>query len=247
MEFALFLVTAPSLVAKPQSKTPSNLADTSSSTLSIDTLLERDEKQALARTTILSAKAKMSGPTKQNLPDDIASALRRSQFPQNSALDANVDCSYPSIGECLHDSESQDSDIESLDSADSRTSEFKVVKLFDSRSKSGSPANSESSQRPVANLSLAASMDYAKVFPIGYKIIPTPPDELLCGFNAVIRSMQAIRWYLPCPSVKDLGDVFHSEAFVEHATAFGMTNENNCKSLFLLEILLPFVVDSFKR
>ena len=74
-----------------------------------------------------------------------------------------------------------------------------------------------------------ALVAYAKAFPDGHEIIPTPATGFLCGFNAVIRSIKAMHPYLPCPTVRGLQEVFHSSAFVEHASAFGMTNEDNCK------------------
>ena len=72
-----------------------------------------------------------------------------------------------------------------------------------------------------------AVVEYLRAFPNGYDLIETPTDGLLCGFAAIVRSMQAVypRW--ACPTVAGLRRVFSSPAFVEHATAFGMTNENN--------------------
>jgi len=104
------------------------------------------------------------------------------------------------------------------------------------------PVESDSEENIVPSESHDALLEYSKAFPDGHEIIWTPTDGLLCGFNAVVRSMQAMHWYLPCPTVESLQEVFYSPAFVEHATAFGMTNDNNCKSSGLVE---PFFIHSF--
>ena len=82
---------------------------------------------------------------------------------------------------------------------------------------------------PSPDETFNALVAYAKAFPDGHEIIPTPATGFLCGFNAVIRSMKAMHPYLPCPTLEGLQEVFRSPAFVEHASAFGMTNEDNCK------------------
>lgn len=92
----------------------------------------------------------------------------------------------------------------------------------------------EEEEKSVTSESYNAILEYKEAFPDGYEIIPTPSSGLLCGFNAVIRSMQAQHHYVPCPTVESLQEVLYWPAFVEHTTAFGMANENNCESSFLL-------------
>lgn len=71
-----------------------------------------------------------------------------------------------------------------------------------------------------------ALVQYDRVFPHGFRIIPTPGDDLLCGFFAVIRSMAAMHPSLVRPSIPALQRVLHSPAYIEHATAFGLTNDS---------------------
>ena len=83
---------------------------------------------------------------------------------------------------------------------------------------------------PVSEEVDAALLAYVQLFPQGHEIIDTPTTGLLCGFHAVIRSMEALYPCLPQPTVASLRKVMGSEEFVEHARAFGMRNKNSCTS-----------------
>lgn len=69
--------------------------------------------------------------------------------------------------------------------------------------------------------------EYIRAFPYGHEIIETPTDGLLCGFFAIILSMENMHPYLPCPTIADLQEILTSPAFKEYSVAFGMTNEDN--------------------
>ena len=91
-------------------------------------------------------------------------------------------------------------------------------------------------ENPVRDEAVHALLAYTEAFPNGHEIIRTPSNGLLCGFHAVVRSMQTMHPYLPCPAVASLLEVLNCPAFVEHANAFGMTNDNNCKSSYMIII-----------
>ncbi|KAL6715604.1 hypothetical protein ACLMJK_006565 [Lecanora helva] len=97
----------------------------------------------------------------------------------------------------------------------------------DGASNSSSEVNGKEDQASGIDDSLNANAEYTKAFPEGHEIISTPVSGLLCGFHAVILSIRATHPHLPCPTLEGLQEVSHSPAFVKHATAFGMTNEDN--------------------
>jgi len=72
-----------------------------------------------------------------------------------------------------------------------------------------------------------AAVAYKLYFPNGHDIIPTSGEGLLCGFRAVINTMEALYPCVPRPTVDDLLTVFHSPEFVEWAEPFGLDNPNN--------------------
>ena len=68
---------------------------------------------------------------------------------------------------------------------------------------------------------------YQRAFPYGHMIVPTSSTGLLCGFAAVIKSLQVMHQYMPCPTITDLQTILRSPWFREYNTAFGMSNDNN--------------------
>lgn len=67
-----------------------------------------------------------------------------------------------------------------------------------------------------------ARLKYFEAFPTGHDVIPTPGGGLLCGFHAVIRSMEAMDPDLARPTVEELQIVFKSLGNAE----FGLDNDN---------------------
>lgn len=69
--------------------------------------------------------------------------------------------------------------------------------------------------------------DFGADFPDGHEIIPTSGKNLLCGFGAVINTMEAMHPSVPRPALEDLMKVFASQEFVEYATDFNLGNTDN--------------------
>lgn len=118
---------------------------------------------------------------------------------------------WGSYGESLVDEEQEDSQSQFWDSSDeSAAEEDEPSSHHDQFASENSKVNSAALER------------YLEVFPNGHQIIPTPGNGLLCGFHAVILSMEAMDPDLARPTVEELQVVFKS---LDNA-AFGLDNED---------------------
>ncbi len=86
-------------------------------------------------------------------------------------------------------------------------------------------------QRPAGALSPTAKAQavFERDFPAGFEIIHTSANGLLCGFAAVIKSMEEMHKSspnLPIPTMKELQDVRTSPAFMDLIRNTGLTNSN---------------------
>lgn len=133
--------------------------------------------------------------------------------------------SWGSWGKSLVDEE-EDSQSQSWDSSDESAADEEEVQRQDAfLTKAASQGGLQAYQGLTAGGKAkleAALLKYFGAFPNGYDVIPTPGDGLLCGFHAVICSMEAMDPDLARPTIEELQVVFKSLGNAE----FGLDNDN---------------------
>lgn len=84
----------------------------------------------------------------------------------------------------------------------------------------------QANKHMVPKHKVEALMEYVKTFPQGFETITTDGTKLLCGLDAVVKTMEAMHPSLPRPTVPELQALLKSDAWQKQIEDFSVTDYN---------------------
>lgn len=87
-------------------------------------------------------------------------------------------------------------------------------------------AQQQANQQMIPKHKAEALLEYVKTFPQGFETIQTDGTKLLCGLNAVVKTMEAMHPSLPRPTVPQMQALLKSDKWQKQVEAFSVKEYN---------------------